>query len=183
MTIRQVAAEAEVSARLLQHYFGDRHGLLVGALALLNTDAEAAAAARIQASGADGPRSLIRALLHELLPLDEDRRVLHTIYAAYFVQLLTDPALREIADPGEGVAEVIEDILSQARQAGLLLAASRVDLESATLVAVAEGLQAQLLLGHTSPGRAIALIDHALDRLFLMTSPDEPPGENRERLD
>jgi hypothetical protein len=38
------------------------------------------------------------------------------------------------------------------------------------LLAGAAGLQGQMLLGHMTAERAVALIDHQLDRIFPVTS-------------
>src|SRR3954471_3719079 len=89
VTLRRVAAEAGVSARLLQYYFGTRAQLLLGALEILNTEAERRARERLEVSGeAPSPRAVVRAVLLELLPLDEERRNRQLVYAAYFVRLL-----------------------------------------------------------------------------------------------
>jgi AcrR family transcriptional regulator len=94
VTLRQVATESGASPRLLQYYFGTRDQLLLGALQILNTDAEQRARERMAHLG-DTPtmRQLVRGVLLELLPLDEDRRNRHLVYVAYFVRFLADPDL------------------------------------------------------------------------------------------
>ena len=71
VTLRHVAAEAGVPARQLQYYFGTREHLLLGALEILNADAERRAAERMSDLGPDpSPRAVARAVLLELLPLN-----------------------------------------------------------------------------------------------------------------
>ncbi|GAB3605081.1 TetR/AcrR family transcriptional regulator [Conyzicola nivalis] len=170
VTLRQVAQEAGVSARLLQHYFGTRHGLLLGSLQLLNEDAQLRARERVEALGSDlSLRETVRAVLLELLPLDDERRALHLMYAVYFVRFLTDAEMRELASGGgDGVKDLVEQLLVGAHAAGEISDLPRPDLDAAVLVASAEGLQGQMLLGQITAEAAIALIDHQLDGLFAV---------------
>ena len=102
----------------------------------------------------------------ELLPLDEERRSRHLIYAAYFNRLLTDPELQPFARDAEpDLADVIAGLIQQGQQDGSVPAAIDPGLEAALLVAIAEGLQGQVLLDQISPADAVSLIDHQLDRV------------------
>lgn len=92
VTLRQVAAEAGVSPRLLQYYFGTRDQLLLGALEDLDKDAEQRARDRLTALG-DKPET--RALAGTA-PLDDERRSRHLVQAAYFVRFLVDRQLDRI---------------------------------------------------------------------------------------
>ncbi|TDC25571.1 TetR/AcrR family transcriptional regulator [Streptomyces sp. 8K308] len=174
VTLRQVAAEAGVSARLLQYYFGTRDQLLLGALEILNTDAERRARERLEALGENpGMRALVRGVLLEMLPLDDERRSRHVVYAAYFVRFLTEPALAAVArEAPPALEDLIGGLITQAQELGQ----ARPDIdpiaESALLLASAEGLQTTVLLGQRSPERAIELLDHQLDRVFTETTDD-----------
>ncbi|MFJ9554493.1 TetR/AcrR family transcriptional regulator [Nocardiopsis sp. NPDC101807] len=168
VTLRQVAAEAEVSARLLQYYFGTRDRLLLGALEILNADAEQRAAQRLAELGeAPGTRALVRGVLWELLPLDEERRTRHLVYAAYFIPFVTDPALTAAArDAPRALEALVTGLLDQGRQSGEVPPETDVEAESAFLVAGATGLQTSVLLGQHSPEQAVELIEHRLDGVF-----------------
>ncbi|TDQ50297.1 TetR/AcrR family transcriptional regulator [Actinorugispora endophytica] len=168
VTLRQVAAEAGVSARLLQYYFGTRDRLLLGALEILNSDAEQRARERLAALGeAPDRRALVRGVLLELLPLDEERRNRHLVYAAYFIPFATDPALAAAArDAPRALEALVADLLSQGRKLGQVLPGVDIEAESALLVAGATGLQTSVLLGQQSPERAVELIDHRLGGVF-----------------
>jgi AcrR family transcriptional regulator len=166
VTLRQVAAEADVPVRLLQYHFGTRQQLLVGALQILNTEAEQQAQTRLAALANPTTRDLVRGIVMELLPLDEERRSRHLIYAAYFNKLLTDPELQPFARDAEpDLANVIAGLIQQGQQDGSVPAAMDPGLEAALLIAIAEGLQGQVLLGQISPADAVSLIDHQLDRV------------------
>jgi AcrR family transcriptional regulator len=168
VTLRQVAAEAAVSARLIQYYFGTRNDLLLGALEMLNTDAEQQAQQRMAALGDDpGPRALLRALLAELLPLDAERRTCHLVYAAYFVRFLTDPDLAAIArDATPTPDNLATSLIAHGQQTGDIAETIAPAAEGPFLLAATEGLQGSILLGQLAPDQALGLIDHQLDRIF-----------------
>jgi AcrR family transcriptional regulator len=163
VTVRQVADEAGVPARLLQYYFGTRAQLLIGALTILNADAETRARERIEALGDDpGPRAVVRGILLELLPLDEERRARHLVHAAYFVRFLADAELGALVkDTPPALEALVAGLVRQ--QAGDAVDA---DAEAAFLVAGVGGLQGQMLLGQLDETAALTLVDHQLDRLF-----------------
>lgn len=179
VTLRQVAAEAGVSLRLVQYYFGTRQQLLLGALQILNADAERAAGERIATLGpAPASRELIRVVLHELLPLDEERQARHLMYVVFFVRFLTDPELQSVAQPtGPTVEDLIARLIRSAQQAGELPTAVVADREAILLVSATIGMQASALLGHLAIADAMSLVDELLDRLYSPGSAGSPgPG-------
>ncbi|KXP00070.1 TetR/AcrR family transcriptional regulator [Tsukamurella pseudospumae] len=168
VTLRQVATEADVSARLLQYYFGTRDQVLLGALEILNADAERQAKRRMDELG-ESPtiRTVVRGVLLEMLPLDQERRDRHTVYAAYFVRFLTEPALASVAEAAtSGLADLVTDLIAAARAAGQVVEGVEPAVEGAFLTAGAEGLQTRMLLSQLSSDDAIAIIDRQLDRVF-----------------
>jgi len=168
VTLRQVAVEAGVSARLLQYYFGSRDQVLLGALEILNADAQRRAAQRMSHLGEDpDPRTLLRAVLLELLPLDAERREIQVVHVAYFVRFLADPALAaSVRDAPHSLEELAAALLRHGQSRGLVDPELAVETEAAFLVAGAHGLQSPVLLGQYSPQQAIDLIDRQLDRIF-----------------
>ncbi|WP_089295748.1 TetR/AcrR family transcriptional regulator [Actinoplanes regularis] len=168
VTLRQVATEAGVPPRQLQYYFGAREHLLLGALEILNADAERRAAERMDELGADpSPRALVRAVLLELLPLDDARREAQVVHAAYFVRFLTDPGLAaSVRDSPPALEELVASLLRHGQDLGHTSDAMNPEAEAAFLVAGAQGLQPPVLLGQCEPARAVELIDLQLNRLF-----------------
>lgn len=168
VTLRQVAAEAGVSARLLQYYFGTRDQLLLGALELLNADAERRARERLEALGGEPTmRALVRGVLLEMLPLDDERRNRHVVYAAYFVRFLVEPALAEaVRGAPLAVEDLVADLITRGQRLGEVPESVDAPAEAAFLVAGAEGLQTGVLLGQRPPEEAVALLDRQLDRVF-----------------
>ncbi|KZM72661.1 TetR/AcrR family transcriptional regulator [Nocardia terpenica] len=166
VTLRQVAAEAGVSARLLQYYFGTRDELLLGALEILNADGEREARERLAGVASD-LRAIVRGVLLEMLPLDESRRRRQVVHAAYFVRFLTEPRLAAVAEAApHAVADLVADLLVRGRESGQVPQHVDAAAEAAFLTAGAEGIQTRVLLGQWTSDYAIALIDRQLDRIF-----------------
>jgi AcrR family transcriptional regulator len=168
VTVRQVATEAGVSARLLQYYFGTRDQLLLGALEILNADAEQRARERLAALGEDpGMRAIVRGVLLELLPLDEERRARHTVYAAYFVRFLTEPSLAQVARKSPlALEQLVAGLIANGQALGQATGTIDAETEAALLLAAAEGLRTSLLLQQRTEDSAIALLDRQLDHVF-----------------
>jgi AcrR family transcriptional regulator len=168
VTLRHVAAEAGVSLRLVQYYFGTRDDLLLAALAMLNADAEERGRERITALGPDpGPHAVTRGVLLEMLPLDEERRTRHLVYVAYFVRMLRGERLGEAAKNAPPALEnLVALLIRQGQERGEVPPEIDPDLEAVLLLAVADGLQGSVLLGQRTPESAVALVDHQLGRVF-----------------
>lgn len=168
VTLRQVAAEAGVSARLLQYYFGTRIKLLLGALEILNSEAEERARHRLGAFGEHPDmRTVVLGVLLEMLPLDEERRERYVVYAAYFIRFLVEPELAAVArQANPDLTGLVTGLIAQGQALGEVPDTVDASAEAAFLLAGAEGLQTGILLEQMSPERATALLDHQLDRIF-----------------
>jgi len=170
--MREVAAEAGVSLRLVQYYFGTKEELLLAAMQHLAARFGARAAARFkQASGSGGPanpRAVIAAILAEALPADDERRTFHVIYTAYLALSLTDPALAiaPLVKNSGAVIDVVAAQLRTAQEAGDVPAQLDPDLETLSLMAMSAGLGTSVIAGQSSVEQAQAVIDYHLDRLF-----------------
>ncbi len=170
--MREVAAEAGVSLRLVQYYFGTKEELLLAAMQHLAARFGAQATARFrQASGSASParpRDVIAAVLAQALPADEERRTFHFIYTAYLALSLTDPALAiaPLVKNSGAVAGVLAAQLRAAQAAGDTPAHLDPDLEAITLMAMSAGLATSVLAGQSTVGQAQAVVDYHLDRLF-----------------
>src|ERR1700749_4442926 len=82
--MREVAAEAGVSLRLVQYYFGTKEELLLAAMQHLAARVSDRAMARIrqsrQGDGPARPRDIIGPILAEGLPADDERRTFTVLY-------------------------------------------------------------------------------------------------------
>ncbi len=170
--MREVAAEAGVSLRLVQYYFGTKEELLLAAMQHLAARFAARAAARFKEAGGSGglasPRDVTAAILAEALPADGESRTFHVIYTAYLALSLTDPALAiaPLVKNSDAVMDVIAAQLRTAQAAGDTPVHLDPDLEAFTLMAMSAGLATSVLAGQSSAGQAQAVIDYHLDRLF-----------------
>jgi AcrR family transcriptional regulator len=175
--MREVAAEAGVSLRLVQYYFGTKEELMLAAMQQLATRYSERAMARLhRATGNEHPaqpRDIIAAILTEGLPADEERRTFTTLYTAYFALSLTEPALAlsPLVRNSSAVIGVVAAQLKAAQAAGDMPPGLDPDTEAVSLLALSGGLGQAVLGGHSTPGQAQAVIDYHLDRLFPAPRP------------
>jgi AcrR family transcriptional regulator len=179
--LREVAAEAGMSVRLIQYYFGTKEQLLLYATQYLAVQLADRAKARIAAVGPDaGPRPIIEAILAEALPDDEDSRVFNVIWTSYLALSLTDPALD--MDPLVRDSDVVTDVvaaqLRAAQQAGQMPPGLDATMEATSLLALSAGLGNGVLVGDRDAAQAWAVIRYQLDRLL----PGGQPGTAGELL-
>ena len=183
--MREVAAEAGVSLRLVQYYFGTKEELMLLAMQQLAAQFAARAMAQIskikQAQDPVSPRDVIAAILTQTLPADDERRTFTILNAAYFALSLTEPALAidPLVKNSNAVIDVVASQLRAAQAAGDTPADLDPDLEALSLLAMSAGLGTSILGGQSSPGQAQAVIDYHLDRLFPAPRPALPPAPSR----
>ncbi|MFD4993818.1 TetR/AcrR family transcriptional regulator [Cellulosimicrobium cellulans] len=171
-TFQAVAAEAGVSVRLVQYYFGNKGGLL----AATHRAVVDASAARF---GADGPapgtlpppRDVLRGVVAALLPLDAQRRADAVVLAAFHAAALTrDAAAREALLPApRALVDVVAAQLDRARAAGLPRRGRR-DVETSRdaelVLAALAGLTQSVVAGHLDAQQSLAVAERLLDHLF-----------------
>lgn len=171
--MRDVAAEADVSLRLVQYYFETKEKLLLFGLQQLVERFGERAAARVAAAGdGAGPRATAEALLMTALPTDEESRTFHLLYTSYAVLAVTDEALAAqpfIKDP-DAAEEALTALLRQAGEAGLLRPGVDARMEAVGLLALSAGLGTSVLVGQRSPEAAAEVLHHHLDRIFTATA-------------
>jgi AcrR family transcriptional regulator len=170
--MREVAAEAGVSLRLVQYYFGTKEELLLAAMQQLAAQFAERGLARIRrlrkADGPASPRDVIAAIMTEGLPADDERRTFTVVYTAYLALSLTDPALAisPLVRNSGAVIDVVAAQLRAAQAAGDTPACVDPDTEALSLLAMSAGLGTSVLAGQSSAARAQAVIDYHLHRLF-----------------
>ncbi|MGW0711176.1 TetR/AcrR family transcriptional regulator [Streptomyces sp. NPDC002643] len=167
--MRDVAAEAGVSLRLVQYYFETKEKLLLFGLERLAEGFEKRVAARVRAAGGDpGPRATIEALLRTALPVDEESRTFHLLYTSYAVLSVHDPALAAqpfIRNP-IAAERAVTELLQRAQEAELLAPGVDAHLEAVALLALSAGLGTSVLVGQRSAESAVEVLDNQLDRVF-----------------
>jgi AcrR family transcriptional regulator len=170
--MREVAAEAGVSLRLVQYYFGTKEELLLAAMQQLAVRFGERGMARIrrlkETENPVTPRGIVTAILTEALPADDERRTFTILNAAYFALSLTDPALAiaPLARNSDAVIGVVAGQLRAAQAAGDTPGYLDPDLEAFGLLAMTHGLSLSVLTGQPSVEQAQAVIGYHLDRVF-----------------
>jgi AcrR family transcriptional regulator len=155
-SLRRVAAEAGWSTGSLRHYFGTQSELLAFAMELVVqrvTDRVA------EISGEGVPRGLAAQLLHEVLPLDAERRAEMHVWLAFTMRSLVDPGLRELR------ATAHAGLRGLCRSAAGLLGAGEPDAQR--LHALVDGLALHAVLdpATTTPVRQADLLAAELDAI------------------
>jgi AcrR family transcriptional regulator len=172
--MREVAAEAGVSVRLIQYYFGTKEALLRFTVEYLARQLAERVKARIGPAGPSDPRTVIDAILAEGVPTNEDSRVFYIVYSSYAALSLTDPAYA-MATPvraSDVVESVIAAQLTRGQHAGQVPAGVDVQAEATGLLAMSAGLSTSVLHGQRSAEDALAVLRYHLDRLL---PPDSSP--------
>ncbi|MEV5593147.1 TetR/AcrR family transcriptional regulator [Streptomyces sp. NPDC052496] len=164
-SMREVAAEAGVSLRVVQYYFGSKHRLLVESLRMLHEENDRRARARMaDLYDAGDLRAVLRAVLIEFLPLDAQRALALRVFTAYFVRSLTDPAMAEVFLHGEQAVETL--VATLIREAGGARPGVDPAREADLLVSGVSGLGLDVLHGRRTMAEVQSVIDYHLDRLF-----------------
>lgn len=170
-SMREVAAEAGVSLRLVQYYFRTKDELLLGGLARLGEQLSARVEARIRAAGLPvTPRSVLRGTLTAILPTDEESRRITRSYTAYYALALADPPAPETTAQGVRYPDLLERFLAerirQAQRDGEIAADTDPALTAAGLLALTNGLGSSVLGGQRDGPAALQILTYHLDRLF-----------------
>lgn len=140
--LRTVARDAGWSTGVLSHYFGDKQGLLVGAL----REAAGSVADRMRGISRMGDgESRVRDLLEAGMPLDEERAATCRIFYHFSSDGVSDPAFRaELASYYAQWRDTVAAAVGEAQTGGQFRGLDPVELAE-SLVALAEGLGIQCL--------------------------------------
>ncbi len=160
-TFREVAAEAGVSVRLVQYYFGTKDELLLAT----QRDVAGRSIARLRAwvSESDGsPRAWLRAFMGSFIPIDDESRVAMLMYVALHTESLVNPMLAR-AEALE-VPRTMHRTITEHLRRGRLVKGADIRHEATILTALVPALGQSVLDGSLHPDRAFELIDYALAR-------------------
>ncbi|MFD7082355.1 TetR/AcrR family transcriptional regulator [Streptomyces sp. NPDC059918] len=167
--MRDVAAEAGVSLRLVQYYFQTKENLLFYGLQHLTERFTARVGARLAAVGPDpGPRATVEALLLASLPTDEEGRTFHLLYSSYSILSVTDEALaaQPFIDNPNAAEDAVAGLIGQAQESGSADRGVDARTEAISLLAMTATMGTSILVGQRGPESAIAVLRHHLDRIF-----------------
>jgi AcrR family transcriptional regulator len=160
-TFREVAAEAGVSVRLVQYYFGSKDQLLLVTLQHVAERASARLRTRLAAAGPTS-RDRLRAVLMSFIPDDDESREHMLMFVALHTARLVDPALarRETQDVPRALQATVAKLLREAK----LRPGVEPKREAALLVAALPSLAQTVLDGTQTASQATAVVDYAIDR-------------------
>ncbi|GAB1645870.1 TetR/AcrR family transcriptional regulator [Krasilnikovia sp. MM14-A1259] len=169
VSLRHVAAEAGVTSGMVQHYFATKDEMMGFALEVIKERNEARVTAAVEALAQPlTPYALVRTILVELLPLDEQRRADGRVALAFLAYIAVRPAAaaRMRADTDQMVGFIAEQIRA-AQAAGDSPAGLHPTHAAAGLLAAMEGLGVYLLGGQYDPDIAVSALDTQLSTIFI----------------
>lgn len=176
VSVRHVAAEAGVSPGMVQHYFRTKDQMLQFALEVISERAEQRIGTRVAMLGQDpSPKELVRAVLVEMLPIDDERVLEAHIAVAFGARAATTPSIATRL--GEQCAQLLEFLAARVRIAqrtGQASAHLDADCAARGLLALIDGLAMHALTQSNTAEMSLAVFDHHLDRLFATADVSNP---------
>jgi AcrR family transcriptional regulator len=171
-SVRNVADEAGWSAGALRHYFGSQSELLAFAMQLVVDRVEDRVAALDRRAE---PRRGVEQRLHELLPIDDERRAENEVWLAFTGRALVDPQLRaRHEEVDEALRMACARALEELGNAGRLRPGLDTELEAERLHGLLDGLALHTAMRpeRISSQRIRSVVARHLDSL-------EPEDESR----
>lgn len=156
VSLRHVAAEAGVSPGMVQHYFRTKDEMMGFAMEVVSEGVEARLSTTVAGLGdTPNPIALCRALLVELLPFDDRRRVEGQVALAFLAHRSVHPVADEPDDGARALRRHVADLIRA--QPGC----ADLDAEAAAiaLLALVDGLGLQVMGGHYAPDTALEVYD------------------------
>lgn len=165
--MRDVAAEAGISVRLIQYYFQTKEKLLLFSLQHLGEQLSQRFGTRLRASdNPTSPRNIVESVLVEGLPTDEESRTLHVVYTAYHALAMTDADLAPYLQGPDALEDYLVNQLRSAQHNGEACPDLDPRAEIVGLLATSAGLGTSVLVGQRSADTALAILRYQLDRVF-----------------
>jgi AcrR family transcriptional regulator len=170
VSLRHVAAEAGVSMGMVQHYFSTKDEMMIFALNVVSENVEARLAS-VDLGESPAPGAFVRALLVELLPLDEPRRAEAQVTLAFLAYAAVRPAVAaQVSKDNELLREFVANRIRAAQDAGDVPAGLEPARTAAALLALVEGLGVSVLGGYYTSDTALTIFDSHLNALFNAAS-------------
>ena len=166
VTMREVAAEAGVSLRVVQYYFTDKATLMTAGLAELAGRLDRRVQARAAAAGEGlSVRQVLEIVVGSVLPTDDAARDDALAWTAFYAVALTDPTL---GAGGRNHPDALEDWLTARLERAQAEGEAPPGLDARTevvlLLALANGLTSSVLGRQRTADDALRVLRHQLDR-------------------
>jgi AcrR family transcriptional regulator len=167
-SLRQIATEAGVSMGLIQHYFDSKDEMLAFALETISERVSQRITSRLAALGeTPEPSALVRAVLVEMLPLDEPRRLEAHVAFAFLARAAVAPGIAErLRGQYRQLLDFVTSQIQLGRRAGEALGPIEAALEAESMIALVDGLAAHTLAGLHDPESALEVFERRLEQVF-----------------
>ncbi len=162
VSLRHVAAEAGVSAGMVQHYFRTKAEMMLFAMSVVRERGEERIGAEVARLGTDpAPRALLRTIITTALPLTAETSADGKVALAFLAYSTVHPAAAEaLRVDTAGMLTYLASLIPTARPSD----------DAAALLALMEGLGLYLLSGHYTAEQALSALDSFLDRCFTVAA-------------
>ena len=178
VSIRTVAAEAGLSTGSIRHVFPSRADLITHAMELVGLRARDRISRHFEEAD---PRARATRVIHELLPLDPERRIEMEANIALIAEAPASDQVREARDASyAAVRFACRRVVENLRGAAPAPPGTDLDKDASALHALVDGLALHLLINPDPKFRENALraLEDALDALC-----EQPPADARMRAD
>ncbi|MFG2232566.1 TetR/AcrR family transcriptional regulator [Streptomyces sp. NPDC048723] len=155
VTLRDVAARAQVSMGAVQRCFRTKEEMLVFALGHIGERIGERVRARLVRSPAQSAGTALGHAVTEISLLREEHRAEARVWLAFVAQAAVSEALaRTLKANYAALQEAFARLIAEAREDGGRAASLDPQREARTLLALADGLTTHVLIGHLTPQEA-----------------------------
>lgn len=165
-TFRQVAAEAGISVRLVQYYFGTKQQLIDTTLQHVGERSIARLTRWIEATDGSA-RAVLGAFLKSFAPSDEESRVAMLMYIAIAGQKAVGEQQPAAGHDRETETQMMIGMAEQQLRRGPAVEGIDPYAEAVIIAAMMPGLGNMVADGTKTVAEVCLIIDHHLDRLFV----------------
>ncbi|WP_417842528.1 TetR/AcrR family transcriptional regulator [Thalassospira sp.] len=168
VSLRQVAAEAGISLRLVQYYFKTKAGLMQAGLSYLEQQSNERWKKRLTvATHQPTIRATLQALCAEALPNDRASREFQLLWMSYTILALTtdDFPDQSFTRAPNRLHQTVTGLLQSGIENGEFDHTLDANDEAGILLGLIHGLGTAILIGQQEPENALALLNRHLNRL------------------
>ena len=145
-TLRDISREGGFTTGVVTHHFSDKQAVIVAAFLAASEDFEAYARAELAAAGS--PEERLRTLIRVSAPDDRKHRADWRVWSEMWTYAGRDPALgKELIATDARWEVLIAEVLSQARDAGVLRRDLDVAVEAPILARLIDGVGLRAWIG------------------------------------
>ncbi|MET9689616.1 TetR/AcrR family transcriptional regulator [Streptomyces sp. NPDC006514] len=167
VTLRDVAARAQVSMGAVQRCFRTKEEMLVFALGHIGERIDERVRARLVRSPAQSAGTALGHAAAEISLLREEHRAEARVWLAFVAQAAVSEVLaRTLRANYAALQEAFTRLIAEAREGSDRAAPLDPQREARTLLALADGLTTHVLIGHLTPNEAHEVLDAHLAGLW-----------------